>query len=215
MPDQVEESAPIPVIGLAGGIGAGKSTVARAFADLGCHVIDFDADVRAALERDEVAKPLRDMFGPGVLDASGRVDRGAVARIVFADPDARKRLEGLLHPIVWRTREEAVAAGRDALADCRGVIMDAPLLFEAGLDRECDEVVFVDAPLEERVRRVRESRAWSENDLREREDAQMPLAEKRARCDLVITNHDRSEDLTVQAARVLGIVRQRRGAKAS
>ncbi len=209
------DTTPIPVIGIAGGIGSGKSTAARAFEELGCYVIDFDADVQAALETEGVSASLAELFGADVFDSSGRVDRGAVARIVFANEAARKKLERLLHPIVWRTKAEAIAEGQAADPDCRGVIMDAPLLFEAGLHKECDALVFVHTPRDIRLQRVRESRGWSEEEFADREAAQIPNDEKRSRCGYIIANHDGSEDLQVQAGRILAILQKRRGATAS
>lgn len=175
----------VPVIGLAGGIGAGKSAVARAFADLGCTVSDSDAQARLALERDDVRRTLVEWWGRGVLDDRGRVDRSAVASIVFDRDDERARLEGLIHPLVRRSREslieEAAAAGAPA------VIVDAPLLFEAGLDAECDAVVFVDAPRDVRLARLA-ARGWDDAELRRREKAQLPLEEKRRRSSYHLEN---------------------------
>lgn len=189
------------VIGLAGGIGSGKSTVARAFAALGCVVIDSDAEVRKLLMRDGVKKELASWWGPGVLDAKGEVDRGFVARIVFTDPAQRERLEGLLHPMLRTNREsmkrQAAQAGAPAL------ILDAPLLFEAGLDAECDAVVFVDAPRDLRLARVREGRGWTEGELDRREKSQMPLEDKRSRSDYVLRNDGDEGSLSGEASRLL------------
>ncbi|MFM9959130.1 MAG: dephospho-CoA kinase [Phycisphaerales bacterium] len=192
MPSPAPTPSPRPplIIGIAGGIGSGKSAVARAFGRLGCAVIDSDAEAKTALDRPEVRQTLASWWGPGVLmrDAAGseRTDRSAVGRIVFADPAARARLEALIHPLIRRTREtarrEAVAAGAKA------IIYDAPLLFEAGIDKLCDAVVWVECPREERLRRVRVSRGWDEAELAKREAAQWPLKRKRALCSHEIWN---------------------------
>lgn len=172
------------VIGIAGGIGSGKSAVARAFGRAGCAVIDSDAEAKAALDRPDVQRTLTQWWGPSVLgrDASGsaRVDRAAVGRIVFADPAQRARLEGLIHPLIRRSRD---AARREALAaGARAIIYDAPLLFEAGIDKVCDAVVWVECPRQERLRRVAATRGWDEAELQRREDAQWPVERKRALC---------------------------------
>lgn len=172
------------VIGLAGGIGAGKSRVARELERLGCLVIDSDAQARDALRREEVKRELVSWWGEGILDDQGHVDRSRVAKIVFQDPSERERLEELIHPLVKRSRAELIEAAGDRPA----IVIDAPLLFEAGVDAECDEVWFVDAPREARVERVRETRGWDENELARRESAQMPLDEKRRRSTRVIAN---------------------------
>ena len=176
----------VPVIGLAGGIGAGKSAVARAMVELGCVVSDSDTLARAALERDDVRAQLVSWWGDGVFGADGAVDRGAVARIVFGDDAQRLRLETLVHPLVRVSRGEAIA--RAEAAGARAFVIDAPLLFEAGLDAECDVVVFVEAPRAVRLARVRQHRGWDEAELARRESAQLGNDEKRRRADVVVAN---------------------------
>lgn len=199
-PSRVRERA-MPVIGLAGGIGSGKSTVGRTLAELGCLVIDSDQRSREALDGPEVRARLIEWWGEGVLSADGRVDRARVAAIVFADPAQRARLEELVHPIVRQDRAAmmAEAAGRPY----RAVVIDAPLLFEAGLDAECDAVVFVEAPREERLRRVAESRGWDAAELDRREAAQLPLDQKRARSGYVVSNASDPGDLRRKVEDVL------------
>lgn len=174
------------VIGLAGGIGAGKSAVAKVFAAHGAMVIDSDKEAKDALDRPEVRGELIRWWGDRVLDATGRIDRKKVGEIVFSDPAQRERLERLVHPLVRATRNEMIA--RTDARTTPAVIVDAPLLFEAGLDKECDAVVFVDAPREQRLRRVQETRGWDEAELERREKAQLPLEEKRSRADVVVAN---------------------------
>lgn len=174
-----------PVIGITGGIGSGKSTVARAFAALGCVVADADADARAALDEPDVRGAIVAAFGDEVLGPEGRIDRPALARRVFGDEDARRRLEGIVHPRVHERREATFAA---APPDAPALVIDAPLLLEVGLERRCDAVVFVDCPREERLRRVRTTRGWDEDELARRERAQLPLDAKRSRADHVVVN---------------------------
>jgi dephospho-CoA kinase len=193
--------ATLPVIGLAGGIGAGKSTVAQAFARLGCLVIDSDVRAKAALDRPEVRDQLVRWWGDQVLTADRRIDRARVARIVFSDADERSRLERLVHPIVREDRARMIEEARAAGA--RAVIVDAPLLFEAGIDAECDAVVFVDAPREQRIQRVRQTRGWEPAELARREAAQMPIEDKRARSQYVVENHSKPSDLDGQAEDIL------------
>lgn len=188
------------VIGVVGGIGSGKSTVAGMLGELGCVVIDSDAEARRALQRPEVIAELVGWWGPSVLDAKGQIDRKAVARIVFADAGQRSRLEGLIHPLIAQSRavqiEEARRAGRV------GAVIDAPLLYEAGLERECDAVVFVECPFEDRLARVRASRGWDEPELRQREKAQVPLEEKRRRADYLVVNTGNLPDLRLEVAQI-------------
>lgn len=191
------------VIGLAGGIGAGKSTVARAFAELGCVVVDSDALAREALQRPEVRDALVSWWGGAVLDEQGRVDRKAVASIVFKDPAERTRLEGLIHPLVRKSRAELIAHASGAPA----VIVDAPLLFEAGVDTECDAVIFVDTPRAVRLERVERTRGWDAAELARREASQLPVEAKRARSQLVIDASGSLEAIADQARRALESLR--------
>lgn len=199
--DGGDKGGRIPVIGLVGGIGAGKSAVASAFAGLGCVVADSDREVRAALDRPEIVREIGSWWGGRVINEDGTVNRREVAAIVFADVEERRRLESLLHPLVHAARVEVI---RRASADgARAVIVDAPLLFEAGVDRECDAVVFVEASREVRARRVKESRGWDVDELARRESTQMPIEEKRSRSGYVIVNEGGFDEIRPQAERVL------------
>lgn len=195
---------PFVVIGVAGGIGAGKSVVASLLGELGCVVIDSDAEARQALQRPEVIDTLKGWWGESVLDGSGAVDRSKVARIVFSDESQRRRLEGLIHPLIAKSRagqiERARREGRP------GAVIDAPLLFEAGLEGECDVIVFVDCPFAERLRRVKASRGWDESELRRREKAQLPLEEKRRRADYLVVNTGELSDLRRQVTRIFTLI---------
>lgn len=200
MPDPAQLNAAPVVLGIAGGIGSGKSKVAGLFGDLGWLVVDFDAEIRTALSTIAVRDTLVDWWGERVLGDDGNLDRKAIASIVFADEADRKRLEGLLHPMVLLTREQARQRARDAGAP--GIVLDAPLLFESGQDGACDAVVFVDAPFETRLKRVREHRDWSETDLRAREASQMSVEEKRTRSRFVVDNPAGKSDLADRIAEI-------------
>ncbi len=185
----------VSVVGLVGGIGSGKSTVARELAARGCRVIDSDATAREILLRPPVRDELVRWWGAGITDSAGQIDRSQVARIVFADPAQRARLEALVHPLIHQDRAAIIQRVRESGGGI--VVIDAPLLFEAGVDAECDAVVFVDAPRAVRLDRVR-SRGWNEQELDRRERAQMPLEEKRRRSGPVIDNAGDLESLERQ-----------------
>ncbi len=174
------------VIGLVGGIASGKSAVADAFERRGCVVSRSDREAHALLERAEVRAQLVAWFGEQVLDSEGRIDRRAVGAIVFNDGAARKRLEGLIHPLLHAQRRALIAQA--AVDGAPAVIVDAPLLFEAGVDAECDAVIFVDCAREIRLQRVMSGRGWDEAELDRRENAQLGLDVKRARADYVVEN---------------------------
>jgi len=197
--------APIPVIGLVGGIGSGKSAAARAFEKQGCLVSDSDRAVRAVLARPDIAERLASWWGRDILDPQGGVDRRKVADVVFGDEFQRRRLEGLVHPLVRESRRALIdRARRDGAT---GVIVDAPLLFEAGVDAECDAVVFVETPRAVRLERVR-SRGWDGEELDRRENAQMSLEEKRRRSDHVLVNHGALDELESRVADLLAAIRK-------
>jgi len=192
-----------PIIGLAGGIGAGKSTVARILAGMGCIVVNSDELGRAALRDPVIRDTLVEWWGEEVLDDDGAIDRRAVAAIVFTKADERRRLEALTHPwIEARSRDRF----RAAPAETPALVIDAPLLFEAGLEDECDAVVFVDAPRSLRLERLQENRGWDEAELHRREDSQLPLDVKRNRADHVVCNDGELSDLEARLRTVLSTI---------
>jgi dephospho-CoA kinase len=176
-----------PVIGIAGGIGSGKSFVARLFGEMGCAVIDSDAQVRAAYRDAGVRETLRSWWGDGVLLPGREINRPAVAARIFAEEGERRRLEGLIHPWVARARDREMAAAAND-PQVVAYVWDTPLLFEAGLNADCDAVVFVDAPDDLRLKRVRETRGWDQAELLRRQKSQWPLDNKRRISDYVLAN---------------------------
>lgn len=181
-------------IGLSGGIGSGKSTVARRFAEHGAVVIDADVIAREVVSpgSDGLAE-LVERFGPDILDADGALDRPAMAGRVFGDDDARARLNAVVHPrIAARTAELMAEAPADAV-----VVHDIPLLVEAGYGPHYDLVVIVDAPVEQRVRRLIE-RGLEESDARARIRAQATEEQRRAAADVWLDNTGSTDDLVAQ-----------------
>lgn len=185
-------------IGLTGNIAAGKSSVVRVWRSLGATVVDADELARRAVEPGTPGLGrIVEAWGPGVLDAEGALDRAALRRIVFEDPEARARLEEIVHPAVYALRGE-----ENRLAEERGerlVVADIPLLFEVGMVDEFDVVVLVDAPEEERLRRLVEDRGLDPEEAVRMIDAQMPAELKRARADLVIENAGSPAELEARA----------------
>lgn len=194
------------MFGVVGGIASGKSAVSEALAGAEGVVLEADRFAHEALGSEDVVARVRERFGEAVLGPDGAPDRAALGEIVFADPDARKALEGWIHGTVRaRLRAELERAARNGAPR---VVLDVPLLLENaaehGLDGLCDHVVFVDAPLEERDRRAVRDRGWKPGEVARREAAQMPLATKREHADIVIVNDADREALAerVRAALV-------------
>ena len=184
-------------IGLTGGIGSGKSTVAALLAARGALVVDAD---RIAREVFEPGTPglaaVVDAFGPGVLAEDGSLDRAALAAIVFADPEARARLDGIVHPLVRaRAREVIGQAAPDAV-----VVQDVPLLVETGQADAHDLVLVVETDLETRVARLL-LRGLSEDDAHARIAAQATDEQRRAVADVVLDNSGGPEALAEQVDR--------------
>ncbi len=176
-----------PVIGIAGGIGSGKSTIARMLGECGCFVIDSDAIAHQVLQSEAVKGEIRSWLGEGVFAADGSVNRKAVGHVVFADKAALAKLNGLVHPRVDERRLELMA-GAFGEGRYRAIVLDTPLLFETGSERSCDVVIFVNTPLEQRLQRVREARGWSAEELRRRENSQVSLDKKQANADYIVNN---------------------------
>ena len=189
-----------PVIGITGGIGSGKSTVAQMFGELGCLVISSDEQVQQAYRDPAVVREVRAWWGDRVVGADGQVDKSKIADIVFGDPGQRQKLQALLHPIVAELRQRRMLEAADD-PQVPAIVWDTPLLFEAGLQGGCDAIVFVDSPLVQRLARVGRSRGWGEEELRRREKSQWPLDKKREISDYIIDN-------TADADYVRGQVRE-------
>lgn len=176
--------------------------MADAWRAAGARVIDADVLAREAVAQGSPGlAAIRRRFGDEVFDAAGELDRAALRRTVFADPAARRDLEGIVHPEVARLRAEQE---RSAEADgARLVVHEIPLLYETGLDREMDVVVLVHAPDELRIARLIEKRGLTESEARAIMDAQMSAASKLERADIVLRNESTPEDLRRRALEVL------------
>ena len=194
----------LPIIGVTGGIGSGKSYVATFLKNNGCVVADADANSKLVLQREEIKNELHSWWGDRILDASGKLQVAAIASIVFSDPVQRKRLENLIHPLVRTLQEEAFDA---APIGTFAFVIDAPLLLEAGLDADCDVIIFVDSTYSIRLQRVIEHRGWTEEQLLSREAAQIGLDKKRDSADHIIINDGDVGQLDQQTRSILLLIR--------
>lgn len=194
------------LFGLTGGVASGKSTVARRFAARGLDVIDADQVARDVVEpgTDGLAAVVQ-AFGEGVLTAEGRLDRPALGKLVFGDPEARRRLEGLLHPRIameTQRRAAALAEGGKALA-----CYEAALLVENGMQDAFRPLVVVSLPPEVQRARLMARDGATEEEAQRRIDAQLPLAQKVAVADHVIDNTGDLDALLARADEVLDAIR--------
>jgi dephospho-CoA kinase len=177
------------ILGLVGGIASGKSVVANILRDLGAVVLDADKAGHAVLREPEIINALKARWGDSILDSSGQISRRAVAKIVFGQGNEleRKFLEQLTHPRIEALLHEELNHIRNSPNPPPVVVLDAALLFEAGWDKLCDKILFVDAPRDIRLERA-VARGWSTQQFAVREAAQMPLVEKAVRSHIVIRN---------------------------
>lgn len=169
-----------PVVGLTGPTGSGKSTVAAAFRELGCAVIDADILARKAAQRPDCIAALSSEFGADIVSADGSLDRRLLAKRAFSSPGRTERLNQITHPAI---KEETVRRiGELRGGGAKAVILDAPLLFESGADSLCNTTVAVTAPPEIRLKRIMKRDGITEEAAKERMNVQNPneFYEKRA-----------------------------------
>lgn len=178
------------VIGLVGGIASGKSRVAEMFQQLGAEVIRADQLGHQVLEQPDVRRSLQERWGESVFLQNGKVDRGAVGRLVFSGTPAGSRdlkfLESVTHPRIAELMRQQLRE-LEHRGDVPAVVLDAAILLEAGWRPLCDTVLFVEADREQRLERAYR-RGWSPAELSARESAQLSLEEKRKLADGVIDN---------------------------
>ena len=185
------------IIGLTGGIGAGKSTVSNMLVARGAVLVDGDAIVREIQQPSGAAfDPIVERFGPGVVAADGTLDRPALAGVVFGDAEARARLDGIVHPLVRARAVELIGA----LPDDAVVVQDIPLLVETGQAGSFDLVLVVEAAVDVRVARL-VGRGLAEADARARIAAQATDEQRRAVADVVLDNSGTPEELAAQVER--------------
>ena len=197
-------------VALTGNVASGKSAVAGRWVELGVPVVSADDLSREAVAPGgEGLGAVREAFGDGVLAADGSLDRARLREIVFADDAARRSLERILHPLIWKLRDRWLQDRRAEGA--RLVVSEIPLLFETGREGEFDVVVFVDASEETRLRRIVDHRPIGRDEAHRMMAAQMDPGSKHERSDHVIVNEGTLEELRAEADRVLVSIRERAG----
>ena len=191
----------IPIIGLTGGIGSGKSTVAEAFRQHGINTVDADSASRAVVEPGMPAlESIGQHFGANILQQDGCLDRAALRSIVFSDPQQKAWLESLLHPLIreWIIQQLQTSSGPY-------VVLESPLLFETDQHQLADTVVLVDIPEELQIERASARDSNLADQIKRIIDSQMPRQEKLSRADIVFDN---SQPLETVASRVADLHNQ-------
>ena len=196
---------PKVVIGILGSICSGKSTVAKEFGRLGCGVTDADSIAHELLEKDDIRREIREVFGAGVFDVGGYVDRAKLAEEVFKDEQAVAKINEIMHPAVLLRCGELISEF-NARKDIKAIVLDIPLLAEAGWLRRCDKLVFVECKEEIRARRAAKKGHILKNQLKKREKFQISLDKKKKIADYIIDNNSGLSATTEQVERIFTII---------
>jgi dephospho-CoA kinase len=186
------------VVGVTGGFGTGKTTVAGMFKSFGAAVIDADEIARLCLRpsKSTYAKVVR-LFGNEIINEDASINRKRLAEMVFSHPRLRHKLNALVHPAIKKDIKAQVQGAHGCV-----VVIDAPLLFETGIDKAADKVVVVTAGLEQQVRRLKKRAGLERNEVMQRIQSQMPLEKKARMADFIIDNSGSIRETAQQAKRI-------------
>lgn len=174
------------IIGLCGGIGSGKTTVAGFFRKIGCGVIDADKITRRLLDQKPIKKRLCQAFGQTIINKAGKIDRHVLAQKAFGHRRYLRKLNALIHPYI---REEIKFRLTQQKNRYKTIVIDAALLLASPLAKICDFIIFVDAAKTIRCSRTRRTRKWLSNELVKRELFQISPTVKKRRADFIINNN--------------------------
>lgn len=198
------------LVGITGGIGSGKSSLARLLVQRGAALVDADRLAHQVLEVPEVIAALVASFGPAITDSQGKVVRKELGRLAFASQEGFELLSRTVRPfledLLWREVAHAEGPERERVA-----VVDAALIFEWGVERRFDLIVVVDAGVPLRRRRAATRQGLSEEEVERRMAWQLPAAEKAARADLVISNEGTLAELERAAERVWDFIAEKKG----
>jgi dephospho-CoA kinase len=187
------------LIGIMGGLCAGKSTVAEQFAGMGCKVIDADGIVHKLLDKPDVREKIAASFGEAVLDSAGKINHKKLADVVFTDARKLSLLNEIIHPPVLACAEELITKYNNQ-ADVKAIVLDMPLLVEIGWAQRCDKLVFVECEQQLRAKRAEKRGNFNENQLKIRENFQISLDKKAEIADYIISNNSDISVLNKQVA---------------
>lgn len=175
-------------IGIAGGVASGKSVVADQLRELGAFVVDGDRLGHQVLLQPEVISAAKARWGESVIGTDGQIDRAAVARLVFGDNESSAKeleyWESCTHPRITELLKQHLSEQDDDSV----LVLDAPVMFKAGWDKLCDQLIFVDCPCDQRMERALKRKNWNKEQFEKREGSQLSIDEKRRRASFVIDN---------------------------
>ena len=193
------------IIGILGGIGSGKSSVAGEFGRLGCGVIDADRIAHELLEKDEIIDRLKEAFGEGILDSNGKIQRGRLSEVVFEDQANVTKINEIIHPqVIAKAQEQIVEFNiQDKI---KAIVLDAPLLVEVGWHKRCDKLVFVACKDQIRAHRNQKKGAFSIKQQKKRENFQISLDNKAKIADYIVDNNSDLSALSKQIVMIFSII---------
>ncbi|MDR2398944.1 MAG: dephospho-CoA kinase [Endomicrobium sp.] len=181
------------ILGVTGSIASGKSETAKYFGSLGAFCIDADVVAKDLTCKDKPAlQEIIEVFGNAILSAEGSLDRKKLADIIFSDFNAKLKLEKILHGRIISQIEELIS---NKISEYKVIVINAPLLFETGLDRLCDKVVVVTLPYNIQVQRLKLRDELSDDEIKKRIESQMSLEDKVKRADFLVDNSVSKDDL--------------------
>ena len=179
-------------LGLTGGIATGKSTAGKKLKELGAKVVDADKIAHKVIEPEGKAyQEVVDYFGERILTSAGEIDRKKLGEIVFADATERKKLEEITHPYIIKTIKDIIKKEENNYK----IVLEAPLLYEVGLEELVKEVWVISASVTNQIKRLQNRDGLNRREAIKRIDSQLPLAEKEKRADLVIYNNGTKDEL--------------------
>lgn len=194
-----------PIIGILGGIGSGKSTVAAKFAKLGCKVIVADKIGHELLLKKAVREKIVDLFGHTILNSAGKIDHEKLAEVVFTNAEKLSTLNKILHPLVLERTEELIKEYKHQ-SRVKAIVLDMPLLIEVDWAKRCDKLIFVDCKRKLRMDRAQKKHDFNENQIKIRENFQISLDNKACHADNVIDNNSDFQALVRQVVDIFSYI---------
>lgn len=197
----VERENKKAVIGILGGIGAGKSTTAAEFESLGCGLIDADKIAHELLDEPDIKQKIIEAFGGSILDTDNKISRKKLAEIVFADRGKLTQLNNIIHPAVLAKAEELIEEF-NSRNEVKAIVLDMPLLVEVGWEKRCEKLIFIDCNEVKRAERSKKTHYFDKNQLKIRENLQISLDKKQAIAENTIDNNSELSSLKKQVAEI-------------
>lgn len=205
----VKNSGKKPVIGILGGIGAGKTTIANEFVKLGCKAIDADKIAHELLDTHPVKEKILDAFGSEIMDSEGKIDRKKLADFAFSDSHKISCLNKIIHPLVL-ARAEKLIAEYNSQPQIKAIVLDMPLLLEVGWEKRCDYLIFVDCDPKIRAERAKKRWNFDKNQLKIRENFQISLDKKAAISDNTVNSNSGFSALVKQVTDIFNCIIDKR-----